>query len=140
MIFINPVTDSPVGITERGFAFVIDLLIAFGIALLLNIIFGYQTLIIAVFFSYIYEVFLPLFWNGYTVGKRIVGIRIAPLSGEKLTLGTMIIRGFLIQILYNITAGLLTIISIYFVSTRVDKRSIHDLVAQTYVTANPPES
>lgn len=139
MVGINTLKDSPVGITERAFAFIIDLIITFGFSLLINVLFGYHILFIAVICSYFHAVFLPLFWDGYTVGKRLLGIRISHLTGKKLTLDTMIIRGFLVQLLYNITGGLLTIVSIYFVSTRKDNRSIHDLLARTYVTSNPPE-
>ncbi|WP_217587654.1 RDD family protein [Lentibacillus saliphilus] len=136
---MNILKDSPVGMTERGIALIIDLVITFCFALLINTIVDYHPVVIAVIFSYFYETFLPLLWDGYTIGKRILGIRIAHLTNKKLTLGAMIIGGFLAQLLYYILAGILLIASIYFVSTREDKRSIHDLLAQTYVTSNVPE-
>ncbi|MEN2467729.1 RDD family protein [Ornithinibacillus sp. JPR2-1] len=125
--------------TERGFALMIDLVIMIVFSFLMHFLFDFHPLIVALIFSYLYDVFLPLFWNGYTVGKRILGIRIASLTGEKLTFGTMIIRGFLAQLLYSISAGILLIASIYLVATRADRRSIHDLLARTYVTSNIPE-
>ncbi|WP_416150072.1 RDD family protein [Salipaludibacillus sp. HK11] len=135
---------SPVGNIERGIALVIDLIITFTIALSLNLAFFHEIAIsflgIATGFSYFYAVFLPLFWNGYTIGKRIVGIRIANVSGEKLTMGTMVIREILVRnLLYYIAFGILTFVSIYLISTRNDKRSIHDLLSGTYVTSNLPE-
>ncbi|WP_339215024.1 RDD family protein [Ornithinibacillus sp. FSL M8-0202] len=139
MVLIDIIKDSPVDITERGFALMIDLVIAIGFSILMHLLFDFHPLIVALIFSYLYDVFLPLFWNGYTVGKRILGIRIASLTGEKLTFGTMIIRGFLAQLLYSISAGILLIASIYLVATRADRRSIHDLLARTYVTSNIPE-
>ncbi|MBS3679854.1 RDD family protein [Ornithinibacillus massiliensis] len=139
MVLIDIIKDSPVDITERGFALMIDLVITIGFSILMHFLFDFHPLFVAIIFSYLYDVFLPLFWNGYTVGKRILGIRIACLTGEKLTLGTMIIRGFLAQLLYSITAGILLIASIYLVATRTDRRSIHDLLARTYVTSNIPE-
>lgn len=35
--------------------------------------------------SIVYFSLLPPFWNGYTVGKRLLGLRIVELSGAKLT-------------------------------------------------------
>lgn len=140
VICINTLKDSPVGITERALTLIMDLVITFGFSFLINILFDSRILIIAVIFSYFYAIFLPLLWNGYTVGKRIVGIRISHLKGKKLTFDTMIIRGFLGPVLYNITAGILTVVSIYLVVTRENKRSIHALLAQTYITSNPLEN
>ena len=144
---MNVLKDSPVGIIQRGFALLIDLIIIFTFALTLHLIFFNESvsfassliLRVAAIFPFLYAVFLPLFWNGYTIGKRIVGIRIARASGEKLTLVTMIIRELLVNLLYYITFGILTLISIYLVSTRDDKRSIHDLLSGTYVTSNLTE-
>ncbi|MFA9559520.1 RDD family protein [Evansella sp. AB-rgal1] len=144
---MNVLRDSPVGLFQRGFALFIDLIIIIIFALTLHLVFQNESvsfessliLRLAASFPYIYAVFLPLFWNGYTIGKRLVGIRIARVSGEKLTLGTMIIRELLANLLYYVTFGILSLISVYLVSTRDDKRSIHDLLAGTYVTSNLPE-
>ena len=133
VIFINTLKYNPAGITERGVALIIDSIIIFTFALLFNMFFDYNVFVLAVILSYLYEIFLPLFWSGYTIGKRLLGIRIIHLTDKKLTLGTMIIR-VLAHILYSATAGILTFVSIYFVATREDRRSIHDLIAQTYVT------
>lgn len=88
----------------------------------------------------LYDISLPLLWNGYTIGKRVVGIRIAPVACKKLTLLTLVIREFFVKtILYGAGFGVLSLISIYLISTRADKRSIHDLLAKTYITSNLPE-
>lgn len=39
--------------------------------------------------SLLYYLIVPVVWNGYTVGKRIVGIRIAKVNGEKVGFGTL---------------------------------------------------
>lgn len=87
-----------------------------------------------------YYVLIPIFWYGYTVGKRFCGIRIVKLNGDDVTLGTMLLREVLGAIIYSITFGIAAIVSAFMVGLREDKRSIHDLIAGTYVTYSLPES
>lgn len=86
----------------------------------------------------LYTLLLPVFWYGYTLGKRIVGIRIARMDGEKVGIGTMLLRDIVGGIAYVVTLGIGLIVSAFMVGLREDKRSIHDLIAGTYVTHNPP--
>jgi uncharacterized RDD family membrane protein YckC len=77
---------------------------------------------------------VPVVWSGYTVGKKIIGIRIVKVNGEKLGFGAMFLRSIVASIIYVITLGLGFIISAIMVAAREDKRSIHDFIAGTYVT------
>lgn len=88
--------------------------------------------------SFLYFLIVPVFWQGYTVGKRIVGIRIAKVNGEKLGIGAMLLRTLVASIIYIITLGIGIIVSAFMVALRKDKRSIHDLIAGTYVTHEKP--
>lgn len=88
--------------------------------------------------SLLYYVIVPAVWHGYTVGKRIVGIRIAKVNGDKVGFGTMIMRNIVGSIIYIVTLGLAVIVSAFMVGLRNDKRSIHDFVAGTYVTYEKP--
>ncbi|MBY0087313.1 RDD family protein [Brevibacillus sp. M2.1A] len=88
--------------------------------------------------SSLYSLLVPVFWHGYTVGKRIVGIRIARIDGEPVGVGTMLLRNLVGGIVYVITLGLGIIVSAIMIAVRQDKRSIHDLIAGTYVTSNQP--
>lgn len=143
---MNTLTTSPVGVTERGFALIIDLIINVIISLIISFIFYKGSFpflnlfsIILVVLSPVYNITLPLFWNGYTIGKRIVGIRITPILNNRLRLRTLIFREFLVKnLLYYFGIGLLQLVSIYLISTRIDKRAIHDLLAKTYVTSHLP--
>lgn len=83
----------------------------------------------------LYVLLLPVFWNGYTVGKRIMGIRIIRMGSEGEAPGfmTMLLRVLVTNLLYAITFGIPVIISAFMVGLREDKRSIHDLVAGTQV-------
>lgn len=91
------------------------------------------------FLDLLYHLLLPIFWYGYTIGKRAVDIRIARVDGEKIGLGTMLLRNIVGGIVYIITLGIGVIVSAFMVGLREDKRSIHDFIAGTYVTYDPPE-
>lgn len=86
----------------------------------------------------IYSTVLPIVWFGYTLGKRTLGIRIVKKDGSNPTIGTMLLRNIVSGIVYAITFGIGVIISAIMVGVREDKRSIHDFIAGTYVTSNPP--
>ncbi|GAE30330.1 RDD family protein [Halalkalibacter hemicellulosilyticus] len=87
----------------------------------------------------LYMLVIPVVWFGFTVGKRICGVRIVKLDGSKLGIGAMILRTVVAGILYTVSFGLLLIISGLMVAFRQDKRSIHDFIAGTYVTRDLPE-
>ncbi|MBU9721274.1 MULTISPECIES: RDD family protein [Bacillaceae] len=89
--------------------------------------------------STLYYIILPVVWYGYTLGKRAVGVRIARVDGEKVGLGTMLLRDIVGGLVYIITFGIGLIVSAFMVGLREDKRSIHDFIAGTYVTYNPPD-
>jgi len=87
----------------------------------------------------LYTLIVPVVWTGYTIGKKIMGVRIAKVNGEKLGIGTMLLRVVVAGILYAVTFGIAYIASAFMVGIREDKRAIHDLIAGTYVTYNEPE-
>ncbi|GED30749.1 hypothetical protein BCE02nite_18900 [Brevibacillus centrosporus] len=90
--------------------------------------------------SILYSLLLPVFWYGYTVGKRIVGIRIVKMDGSPVGIGTMLLRIVVgCWLIYTVTLGIGAIISAIMVGVREDKRAIHDLIAGTYVTSDRPE-
>ncbi|MCM3121782.1 RDD family protein [Mesobacillus sp. AQ2] len=87
----------------------------------------------------IYTVLVPVIWSGYTVGKKIVGVRIAKVNGEKLGFGTMLMRTVVAGLVYLLTLGIGVIVSAFMVGLRQDKRAIHDFIAGTYVTYEKPD-
>jgi uncharacterized RDD family membrane protein YckC len=89
--------------------------------------------------SFLYTLTLPILWYGYTVGKKIMGVRIVKVNGEKLGFWAMFLRTFVAGLLYGVTLGVALIISAFMVGLRDDKRGIHDLIAGTYVTTDRPE-
>lgn len=82
--------------------------------------------------SFLYGVLLPPLWNGYTVGKRIVGIHIVKANGEKVSIGNMLLRNIVGGIVEVIAFG--GLVSLIMIIARKDKRTLHDLVAGTMVT------
>lgn len=88
--------------------------------------------------SLLYSLLLPVFWSGYTIGKRIAGIRIAKVNGGKVGFGTMLLRIIVASLVYGITLGIALIVSAFMVGLREDKRAIHDFIAGTYVTYDKP--
>lgn len=82
---------------------------------------------------WIYGIVVPVAWAGYTVGKRICGIRIRKIDGSAPTFGTMLLRTLVGGIVYAFTFGIGVIVSAFMVGLREDKRSIHDFIAGTEV-------
>lgn len=88
----------------------------------------------------LYSILLPVFWQGYLIGKRICGIRIVKKDGSQVGLLTMIMRVIIAGLVYGITFGLGLIVSLFMIGLREDKRTLHDFIAGTYVTyASPGE-
>jgi uncharacterized RDD family membrane protein YckC len=85
-----------------------------------------------------YSVIVPIYWSGYTIGKRIMGVRIVKVNGEKLGFGAMLLRSVVAAFVYALTLGIALIISAIMVAVRNDKRAIHDFIAGTYVTTDKP--
>jgi uncharacterized RDD family membrane protein YckC len=125
--------------------------IRFGAALLDSIIIGVPLAVLSFFIKgnwegdfftstldLLYYIIVPVIWAGYTVGKKITGIRIVKVNGEKLGIGAMLMRTLVAGIVYVITIGLGLIVSAFMVGLRSDKRALHDLIAGTYVTYEKP--
>ncbi|WP_077617519.1 RDD family protein [Bacillus sinesaloumensis] len=135
-------TFNPAGFWVRLGATLIDGFVVLFVTFLLSLIFNFpinddswQSGLI----EFLYALTLPVLWYGYTVGKKVCGIRIARIDGEKLHIGNMILRIVVAGLLYALTLGVGFIVSVVMVGVREDKRAIHDFVAGTYVTYNPPD-
>ncbi|MEJ9230813.1 RDD family protein [Peribacillus butanolivorans] len=132
--------SNSVGFWKRFLAEVLDGII---IGIPLAVIFGWITGQweddnISTFGVFLYTIFVPILWYGYTVGKRMMGIRIVRVDGKKLGIGTMLLRCLVAGIVYGITLGIGFIVSAFMVGLRKDHRAIHDFIAGTYVTSTKP--
>ncbi|MGM9923621.1 MAG: RDD family protein [Bacillus sp. (in: firmicutes)] len=86
----------------------------------------------------LYLLILPVVWHGYTVGKKLMDIRIVRVDGKKVGIGTMLLRNVVASLVYVMTLGIGYIVSAFMVGLRKDHRAIHDFIAGTYVTSKKP--
>lgn len=129
----------PAGFWIRLLALILDgLIIGIPLGILGSMVQNSAFALIINLIALAYYIVLPPYWNGYTIGKKIMGIRIVKLYGDKVGIGTMLMRYLVSWLIYAITIGIAAIVSAFMVAFRKDKRSIHDLLAKTYVTYEKP--
>lgn len=82
----------------------------------------------------LYALIVPSVWKGFTIGKRICGIRIRKVfDHEPPHLGIMLLRNVVGGLVYALTLGIGLIASIIMVAVREDRRALHDFIAATEV-------
>jgi uncharacterized RDD family membrane protein YckC len=135
--------SNPAGFWVRLGAAILDMIFLFLVSGFITAIVYQEFLMenepITTILEMLYSLLLPVFWYGYTVGKRAVGIRIAREDGEKVGVGTMLMRNLVAGLVYVLTLGIGIIVSAFMVGLREDKRAIHDFIAGTYVTYDEPD-
>lgn len=134
---------NPAGFQNRFLARILDLIIIFLVTgiisqLLYGVFYESENDRPIDYIGLIYGLILPVVWYGYTLGRRMVGNRIVRIDGRKVGIGTMILRDIVAGIAYILTLGIGLIVSAFMIGAREDKRAIHDFIAQTYVTTDPP--
>ncbi|MFN7253172.1 MAG: RDD family protein [Anaerobacillus sp.] len=135
----TPAYENPAGFGERFFAQILDLLFIFlPITIISYILTGELTLPFE-FLMFLYGIILPVIWKGFTVGKKMMGIRIVKINGDQVGIGTMLLRDLVSGFIYTFTFGIASIVSFFMVIFREDKRAIHDFIAGTIVTFHIPE-
>jgi len=132
--------ENPAGFWVRFFASLLDaIIIGIPLSIISYLFFGvWEETSITSFGNILYSIIVPVIWVGFTVGKKIMGIRIVKVDGSKIGYGVMILRVIVGGIIYVVTLGIGLIVSAFMVGLRDDKQAIHDLIAGTYVTKNPP--
>lgn len=133
--------ENPAGFWVRILASLLDaIIIGVPLSIISYLFFGvWEETSITSFGNILYSIIVPVLWVGFTVGKKIMGIRIVKVDGSKVGYGVMVLRVIVAGIIYVVTLGIGLIVSAFMVGLRDDKRAIHDLIAGTYVTKNPPE-
>ena len=84
---------------------------------------GLQTL-----FFIIYEALLISYWNGQTIGKKAMGIRVVSTGGSPVPVGTAFVR-----CLMKVVSGMVLFLGYLWMLWDPNKQTWHDKVAQTYV-------
>ena len=134
----------PAKLWQRFFARIIDgLIIGVPIVFLLSFTIGYDFVIepranfifnlFMLLIVTVYMISLPVTWYGWSVGKRLLGIRITHVNGQDVTWKVMVKRELFILVVYILTFGLFLLLSGVMMITRKDKRALHDLMADTKV-------
>ncbi|MDT8858605.1 RDD family protein [Alkalihalobacillus sp. MEB130] len=134
--------ERPAGFWVRVGASILDVIVVSGTIFILAALFGIggdTREILDAVGNLVYTLLLPVLWFGYTVGKRLLGIRIVKMDGSDVGFGTMLLRVVVAGFVYAITLMIAYIVSVFMVAFRKDKRSIHDMIAKTYVTYNKPD-
>lgn len=135
----------PAKLWQRFFARLIDgLIIGVPIVFLLSFTVGYDFVIepkanfifnlFMLLIVTVYMIALPVIWYGWSIGKRLLGIRITHVNGQDVTWQMMLKRELFILVVYTLTFGLFLLLSGVMMITRKDKRALHDLMADTKVT------
>ncbi|QVK20698.1 RDD family protein [Mycoplasmatota bacterium] len=89
----------------------------------------------------LYNVLLPLFWNGKTIGRLVCGIRVSPTSKSELSFGQLFLREVVFKFLWwTLTLGIGSIIDLFMVALRDDKQTIRDIISNTEVLEDEGES
>lgn len=132
---------NPAGFWARLAANILDgLIIGVPLSIISYLLFGdWEETPITSIGNLLYSLIVPVLWYGFTVGKKILGIRIAKMDGSKVGFGTMLLRVLVAGLVYALTFGIGIIVSAFMVGIRQDKRAIHDFIAGTYVTYDSPE-
>ena len=84
---------------------------------------GLQTL-----FFILYEALLITYWNGQTIGKKAVGIRVVARGGQPVPLGMAFVR-----CLMKVVSGMVLCLGYLWMLWDPNKQTWHDKVADTYV-------
>lgn len=135
----------PAKLWQRFFARILDgLIVGVPIVFILSFTVGYDfvidpraNFIFNIFMILIvtaYMIVLPVIWHGWTIGKRLMGIRVTHVDGTDVSWLVMAKRELFILVIYSVTFGLFLLLAGVMVITRRDKRALHDLMAKTKVS------
>ncbi|RXI96641.1 RDD family protein [Anaerobacillus alkaliphilus] len=95
-----------------------------------NVNVGFE-LIISFLLLFGYYVWFQTKYNGQTLGKRMMGIRVLTVDGDPVRMGQMALR----EILGKFLSGLIFLIG-YLIAAGKAKRALHDYLAKTIVVRN----
>lgn len=133
------IQQNAAGIGDRILAYLIDSLIIFFYLLTMMIIlsnmdvdFGDQWAIYLVFSlpAFMYYVLLETFWNGQTVGKHLMKLRVVKLDGSNPAFSNYLVRWLLRIIDISLTSGGLAVLTILI---RGNGQRVGDIAAGTTV-------
>jgi len=96
-------------------------------------------LLIALLIS-LYKPMIESIWNGRTIGKGLLGIRVSSEDGSRAGVGRIVMRELIGDgLLGSLTGGITTIISIFTVAIGNPHKSVPDYIASTIVIIDNPK-
>lgn len=97
-------------------------------------------ILVALLISF-YKPIIESIWNGRTIGKRLLGIRVASEDGSRAGVGKIAMRELIGDgLLGSLTGGISTIISIFTVAIGIPHKSVPDYIASTIVVIDNPKA
>ena len=84
-----------------------------------------------------YDLFSEVFFNGQSIGKRVTGIKVVSLNGERPSLSQYLIRWLFRIVDFTFSGGMLAVIMV--AATR-DHQRLGDKVANTILIRTTPKS
>lgn len=83
----------------------------------------------AIFFI-VYEALLIAYWNGQTIGKKAMGIRVVSKGGAPVSVGMAFVRSIM-----KIVSGMALLLGYLWMLWDPNRQTWHDKVAETYVVS-----
>jgi uncharacterized RDD family membrane protein YckC len=84
-------------------------------------------------FFILYEALLIAYWNGQTIGKKAMGIRVVSAGGAPVPVGMAFVRSVM-----KIVSGMVLMLGYLWMLWDPNRQTWHDKVAQTYVVRESP--
>jgi len=129
---------------ERVLARLTDIGIAIGMALILvflasltswNEVFGIGLIIVYVILFVFYDLLCELYFNGQSIGKRVMKIKVISIDGSRPSFGQYIIRWLFRIVDFSIGSGIVALIA---VAVSDKKQRVGDMVAGTTLIKTRP--
>jgi uncharacterized RDD family membrane protein YckC len=88
--------------------------------------------------SFLYAPYLMARWNGQTLGRKAVGIRVIRANGEPMTfwfamLREVVVKALLFGFLGSITFGIASLLDVLWPLWDEENRALHDFIVNTRV-------
>ena len=120
-------------LSYRIFAWIIDFIIMLISSSTLGALVGWSSVlpyfvIIPIFFFY--NLAFEMFWQGQTIGKRLLGIRVVTSDGEQMSLKALLLRWSFRFVDIGLSMGIVGILSVFSNSRN---QRIGDILANTIV-------
>ncbi|MCF6138945.1 RDD family protein [Pseudalkalibacillus berkeleyi] len=129
-------------IWQRLLALTVDLVVVTApLAVISFLVFGnWRGDWVTIAIEVLYWLAVPVLTRGYTIGKWMAGIRIEMRKGSPPGYFCTLLRYGVVPFFYVVSFGGLLLVSIGMMVLRTDRKSLHDLVANTVVVkGNSPK-